>query len=103
MYINKHSNAIVTIIIVFAILEIIGSFIIGSIYKDNSYIFIYCIAVSIISLIPLIVAYHIAAAIEESAYKNYLCMNELYKLLQESLKNENKEESKDSNTDNVAM
>ena len=103
MYVNKHSSAIAKIITIYAVFGFVGSLVLGSIFRENMYIFLYCISGVIVSLIPMLIAYHIAAAIEDNAYKNYTCMNEMYKLVQGICKNDSdkdEENNEEINSDN---
>ena len=60
--------------------------------------FLYCVAAIWVSLIPLFVAYHIVSVVEDTMYRNYLAMEEMYKLLKQTIDDGSKEE--ESETDN---
>ena len=96
--INKHSNAVITITVIYAIIGFVGALAMGAIFKDNPFMFLYCVAAIWVSLIPLFVAYHIVSVVEDTMYRNYLAMEEMYKLLKQTIDDGSKEE--ESETDN---
>lgn len=95
--INKHSNAVITITVIYAIIGFVGALAMGAIFKDNPFMFLYCVAATGVSLIPLFVAYHIVSVVEDTMYRNYLAMEEMYKLIKQTIDDSKEEESETDN------